>query len=311
MTGARLDPDRPVLGTAWFAADDPAAAAGSIQAYLDAGGRVLDTARIYGDSEDVLGGWLREHGEVPGLRLLTKGGHPDPADWEPRLGREAVLGDARTSIAKLGRPVDLYLLHRDDPDAPVEDVADTLRAVVDEGLASAVGVSNWSLNRTIGLRDALEDRGLALGAISSYLGLALASGVPDWRGEVSLDPVALGWAEEVGIPELAWSSQSSGFFVGAYRGGQFDGAENVRRRAVLDEVAAEAGVPAPSLLARWSATISPVVVPVVASRSPERVTRTLADMRDPSLDAAVAALLAALDPTGALGRSLLVPGAAW
>ncbi|MGN6327007.1 aldo/keto reductase [Pseudolysinimonas sp.] len=300
-----------VLGTAWFTAGAPGAVDASIATYLEAGGRVLDSARIYGDSEAVIGGWLRAHGEVPGLQLLTKGGHPDPADWLPRLDRGALLHDARTSVAKLGRPADAYLLHRDDVGRPVADVADTLRTLVDEGLTSAVGVSNWSLDRTRELRAALQDRGLDLVAVSDYAGLARPLSEPDFAGEESLDAPTLGWLEETGIPNLSWSSQSGGWFAGVHPRGQFAGAENVRRRAVLEQVAEVAGRRPESVLARWTATISPVVVPIVASRSPERLARTLADLRDPALDPAVANLVAVLDPQGVAGRALLEPGAVW
>jgi aryl-alcohol dehydrogenase-like predicted oxidoreductase len=312
VRSSALDLSLPLLlGTAWFTPDDAAAADASITAYLGAGGRVLDTARVYGESEDVIGGWLRANGDVPGLQLLTKGGHPDPADWLPRLSREDVLADARTSVAKLGRPADVYLLHRDDPATPVEEIADTLRALVDEGLTTAVGVSNWDLERTRELRAALAARDLGLAAVSNYTGLALASAEPEWALAASLDAATLAWLEEEGIPELAWSSQSSGFFVGAYRGPQFEGVENVRRRAVLEEVATLGGVRPESVLARWSATVSPVVVPVVASRSSERLARTIADAQDASLDPVVANLVAAIDPHGSFGRSLIEPGAVW
>ena len=85
MSGARLDPGHPVLGTAWFTADDPAAAAGSIEAYLDAGGRVLDTARIYGDSEDVLGDWIARAHEFLAL-WAEYFEEPGGAAALPRLG---------------------------------------------------------------------------------------------------------------------------------------------------------------------------------------------------------------------------------
>src|SRR6185312_9722849 len=163
-------------------------------------------------SEDALGDWLHAHGDLPGLQVVTKGAHPALADWAPRLARDEVLADARTSVGKLGRSADLYLLHRDDPATPVEEVADTLRTVVGEGLTASVGVSNWGLERTRDLRDALRERGLELAAI----------GRPEFAGVRSLDAATLAWIEEAGIPNLAWSSQSSGYFAGIPAGTQFD-----------------------------------------------------------------------------------------
>ncbi|GAA2075255.1 hypothetical protein GCM10009840_06470 [Pseudolysinimonas kribbensis] len=299
-----------VLGTGWFDPDVAGAVDASIATYLDAGGRVLDTGRVYGRSEDAIGDWFRAHGDVPGVRLVTKGGHPDLTDWLPRLSRHAVLADARTSADKLGRPVDLYLLHRDDPAAPVEDLADTLRVVVDEGLASEVGVSNWALDRTRALDDALRERGLRLAALSNYAGLAAASGTPELAGVRSLDAATLAWAQAHRIPNLAWSSQSGGYFVGRERS-LFDGRENVRRRGVLDRVAAAAGVRSDDLLARWTATRTRSIVPIVASRTPERLARVLSSTRDAAFDPAVEQLIAALDPAGSLSRALLDPDPAW
>jgi len=272
---------------------------------------VLDTARIYGTSEQAVGLLLAGLGDDAGLQIVTKGAHPDPATWLSRLSRAEVLSDARTSAAALGRAADLYLLHRDDDRTPVEDVADILRAVVEEGLALSVGVSNWSLSRLLALDPALGGRGMQLAAVSNYFGLAAASAAPDWAMQVSLDAPALAWLEERSIPDIAWSSQSAGYFAHVYGGHQFDGLENARRREGLRSVASASGVEPSAVLARWSATASPVVVPVISSRSPERLTRLIADMNDESLDPAVAALRAAVDPRRELGPALIVPSAVW
>jgi diketogulonate reductase-like aldo/keto reductase len=111
----------------------------------------------------------------------------------------------------------------------------------------------------------------------------------------SLDAASLAWVGEVGIPNLVWSSQTGGYFVGIHKGTQFDGAENVRRRAVLDRVSAAAGVRPDDVLARWTATRTPRIVPIVASHRPERLAR----------------VIAAVDPPGTLGRALIDPDATW
>jgi aryl-alcohol dehydrogenase-like predicted oxidoreductase len=311
VTGTALDLSFPaILGTGGFDVTRPAEVAALLEAYLDAGGRVLDTARVYGTSEDAIGAWLHAHGEAPGLQILTKGGHPELSTWRSRLSRDEVLADARTSAARLGRAADLYLLHRDDLGVPLEEVADTLRAVVDEGLSHAVGVSNWNLDRMRGLREALADRSLELGTMSDHFGLAVTTVPSEYPGGRSLDAPTLAWLEESGVTQLSWSSQSSGYFAGIPVA-HYAGPENERRRERLDRVADAAGVRPDAVLARWSASVSPRIVPIMASRSPERLRRALRDVTDTSLEPVVDELVRAVDPSGSLGRALIAPDAAW
>ncbi len=77
---------------------------------------MIDTAHVYedGDAERLLGRWLRDR---PGVRerivIVTKGAHPDGD--RARVTPADIASDLRDSIERLGGPVDLYLLHRDDP----------------------------------------------------------------------------------------------------------------------------------------------------------------------------------------------------
>jgi len=294
-----------VLGTFWFDAAAPDEVDVAIGTFIDGGGRVLDTARVYGTSEDAIGAWLRGAGCDAAIQIVSKGAHHDLADGRPRLGAADVLSDARASVELLGRAPDIHLLHRDEPARAVDDVADALVAVLDEGLAAAVGVSNWSTERTEALHAALVARGHGVAAISDAFGLARPRASED--GSRHLTRPSLRWAVEHGVPELAWSSQSGGFFAGRDRP-QYDDAENRRRREVLRRVATEAGVRPEAVLARWTATASDAIVPVATSRSPERLAHLVADVRDASLDPVVTDLIAAIDPSGALGRILLAPG---
>jgi len=118
-----------------------------IRAARDAGITLFDTARAYEGSEALLGRVLA--GDA-GVEIVTKCGMKhDPsltgrAAWRPDGRATAILDDARASVAALGRPIDVLLLHAPDPDVPF---ATSVRALVrarEEGLARAVGVSNVS-----------------------------------------------------------------------------------------------------------------------------------------------------------------------
>lgn len=138
--------------------------------YRDAGGSFVDTANCYawwpqdgatgGESESLLGRWLstRRRDEV---FLATKGSAwvEDPAHWRTRPGPPTYSGaDAATlrrelddSLRRLGTDhVDLYYVHVDDLDTPLEETLETLAALVAAGKIRHLGWSNvrtWRLER--------------------------------------------------------------------------------------------------------------------------------------------------------------------
>ena len=107
---------------------------------------MIDTAHVYegGDAERLLGQWFRDR---PGVRervvLVTKGAHPDGD--RVRVTPADIASDLSDSIERLGGPVDLYLLHRDDPAVDVGELVDALDAHRRAGDIGAFGVSNWTL----------------------------------------------------------------------------------------------------------------------------------------------------------------------
>src|SRR2546430_8556298 len=98
-------------------------AAPVLDAFVERGGNCLDSAFVYGQgaSEVTVGRWIRDRGCRDGLVLLGKGAHP------PDCRPESVEPQLRTSLDRLGADhLDLYMLHRDDPDVPVSDWIDVL-----------------------------------------------------------------------------------------------------------------------------------------------------------------------------------------
>ncbi|MFB2596527.1 aldo/keto reductase [Herbiconiux sp. P17] len=283
------------LGTASFQTPE---AFSALDAYFDAGGRDIDTARVYGASEEVIGAWMAERGNAGELRLLTKGAHPDNDTWASRLSAAEVRSDARTSLDLLGvERVDSYLLHRDEPSRAVEDIAQTLTGLVADGITARVGVSNWGASRVAALVDALARiDGPPLTWVSNYFGLAAASGTPEWAGVQTARPELFTLAHELDFTLLAWSPQSSGYFAGRDDAGgeSFDTAENRRRREVLERIAQEHSVSSVAVLARWLVTTDSRLVPVLGSTRPAHLAELVAATAAEPLDAAVASLEAEL-----------------
>lgn len=205
------------LGTANFSIGRRATAFALLDAWLELGGDVIDTAARYGlgESESVLGSWLAARGARDQVVVLTKGGHPDPA-WRSRLTPEAVVADLSGSLERLGTDaVDVFMLHRDDPAIPVGELVDVLHEQVVAGRARSIGVSNWTVGRLeAALVDAAARGRTPITSSSVYVGLA-AWREPPWPGCVhALDVASRSWYGGPGaLPNFAWSAQSGGVFA--------------------------------------------------------------------------------------------------
>jgi len=180
--------------------------------FVEKGGNVLDTAFVYGagKSESLLGGYLASR---PGLRedlvIITKGAHT------PYCFPGVIHSQLDLSLERLGLDdVDIYLLHRDNPDIPVVEFVDALNEEIRRGRIKNFGVSNWTLDRIREFNAVAEDKGMEkIKVVSNQLSLAEMI-EPVWKGCVSARGHAMAeWLEESQTLLLPWSSQARGFFT--------------------------------------------------------------------------------------------------
>jgi aryl-alcohol dehydrogenase-like predicted oxidoreductase len=195
-------------------------------ALLDAvyalGGNAFDTAHVYGEgeSERVLGRWMRSRGLREQVVIVSKGAHAN-ADRR-RLTPADITSDLQDSLVRLQTDViDLYLLHHDDPAMPVGPVVETLDAHRRAGRIGAWGVSNWSHARVQEANAYAAAHGLTpVAASSPHFSLA-AQVQPPWPGCLSIagtgGRAARAWYAQARLPVLAWSSLAGGFFSGRFR----------------------------------------------------------------------------------------------
>jgi aryl-alcohol dehydrogenase-like predicted oxidoreductase len=205
------------LGTGRFRTAAGDAALAVLDAWRTAGGRLIDTASVYGhgQSETVIGGWLRTRGARDDVVLLTKGAHPDERDWSSRVTPEIIASDLVSSLDRLGVPaVDIYLVHRDRPEVPVGEIVDALAAEVSAGRARSIGVSNWTLGRLDAAIAYADLHGLPPIAWSSP-SLALARPVdPPWPGTVDAgDEASRSWYATHTTRLEVWSPTANGYFA--------------------------------------------------------------------------------------------------
>jgi aryl-alcohol dehydrogenase-like predicted oxidoreductase len=195
-----------------------------LDTWLELGGNVVDTAHVYsgGNSERALGRWLADRGTRDQLVILDKGAHPN-ADRR-RVTPEDITCDLRDNLARLKVDcIDLYLLHRDDPEVPVGPIVAALNAHLRAGRLRAFGGSNWSPERLEEANRFAADRGLeGFSASSPHLSLAVPN-EPVWEGCLDArDPAAMAWYARTRLPLFAWSAGARGFFSGRFSPGHVD-----------------------------------------------------------------------------------------
>ena len=114
------------LGTAPFGTGISRETAFTIlDAYIGRGGNLIDTAAVYGMglSEQTIGDWVSDRGIRYNITIATKGGHPSIPDWNRRITEKDICFDIENSLRYLKTDyIDIYFLHRDDEDQPVENI---------------------------------------------------------------------------------------------------------------------------------------------------------------------------------------------
>jgi aryl-alcohol dehydrogenase-like predicted oxidoreductase len=245
---------RLVLGTMLLTESED----GVLDEYVRLGGTALDTARVYegGESERALGEWLSRQPSSLRERLVivSKGAHPNGD--RKRVTPDEIERDLRTSVELLGGPVDVYLLHRDDPSVPVGTIVEALNGLREAGLIGAFGTSNWTTERIDEANAWAGANGLEGFCLSSqHLSLAVQN-EEQWDDTRSAnEPEMFAWHERTQTPLLAWSAQARGYFFG--RDGSevlrvYDNEVNRERRRRAEELGERLGFTASQVALAWA-----------------------------------------------------------
>jgi len=257
---------------------------------LESGINAFDTARSYGRAEETVGRWMQARGNRESLILLTKGG--DVRDGRVEVNARVIREQMARSLEALQTPcVDIYLLHRDDPNTPPEEMIDMLNEARAEGKIRVFGVSNWTHQRIAQANRYAKEHGLEGFSVSSpNYGLARQMQDPYGGGCVTLsgpeNAGARAWYTENGMPVIAYSSLGRGFFSGRFR--SFDGEaarrvldpfaqrgylypENMERLRRAETLAERDGMTVPEIAMRYVFGSGMNVFAVVSTTSRERM----------------------------------------
>jgi aryl-alcohol dehydrogenase-like predicted oxidoreductase len=227
----------------------------AIHAAIDAGVNLIDTADAYCRDEDDFGHGERLiaealRGRRDGVIVATKGGHTRPGGGWSLDGRPEYLRAAcEASLRALETDrIDLYQLHRPDPDVPYAESIGAIKELQDEGKVRWVGISNASVEQ-IELACSIVD------IVSVQNQLSLEYPYPIEKGEVAE-------CERRGIAFLPWSP--------------LGGIPKADRAAASHDpvrAAAEAhGVSPQQVALAWLLALSPAVIPIPGASRPESIT---------------------------------------
>lgn len=271
----------------WTAKGDEGLAV--LDAFYEAGGRMIDTADVYsawipghkgGESESFIGEWLESRGVRGEMRIHTKtgmlsrkvpiqiGSDGDPTLYEP----EEVLASLDASLERLRTDyVDLYYAHRDYEQLDIGRIVEAFEGAVKSGKVRALGASNFKADRLTAALEAADAKGATpFTALQNEYNLVARD---------AYGPELQRLCVERGIAMLPFFGLASGYLTGKYRKPEdFEQGNRTHRvkdyadagapvLAEMDRVAAETGASLPAIALAWLVRQPGIPAPIASART--------------------------------------------
>jgi aryl-alcohol dehydrogenase-like predicted oxidoreductase len=281
-TGVKISPL--ILGTMMFGnRTDLATSLRIIDRARDVGINFLDTANVYsrGKSEEVVGEWLKRSGHRDSVFLATKV-HLPMHDTDPNLrgsSRRHIVAQAEASLKRLGTDyVDLYQIHRPEPDTAIDETLRALDDLVRSGKTRYIGCSTFAGWQLVESLWAAKELGL-----NRFVSEQPPYNLLDRRIERELIPAA----QTFGLAVIPWSPLGGGLLTGKYERGRpvpeesrfarpnhpgarrlVDGVYDVV--SALAELASARNVPVSQLVTAWVMQQPGITAPIIGPRTEEQ-----------------------------------------
>lgn len=263
-----------------------------LDAFIDGGGRMVDTADVYslwapgnqgGESETILGQWLARRKRRDDVLIATKVGMKP--DGGGALSPERIVQGIEGSLRRLGVDyVDLYFAHRDDPLTPLEETLAAFDRLVRSGKARSIGASNYEASRLVQSLEISRSQGLArYSVLQPHYNLVARD-----RFEGPLQQACL----KHGLGVVPYYALASGFLTGKYRtahdlAGKPRGSaaekhlneQGFRVLGAVDQVAADAGATPAQVAIAWLAAQPTVTAPIASATNVPQLQELLGAMR--------------------------------
>jgi aryl-alcohol dehydrogenase-like predicted oxidoreductase len=231
----------------------------------------------------MLGALIRRHGDRDSLVIATKGCHPPEGEQYKRpaafLSAEVIERDVSESLERLGVDrIDLYYLHRDDGQTPVEEIMGSLNEQVRRGRLRYLAASNWSTARIDAANEAAARHGWG-GFVASQVQFSLAT--PGWKPGPDptvryMDEPTMMWHRAGGLPQICYSSTANGFFARNPKVEPWYGrGANFGRRDRVEDLAVRLGTTPTRVALAWLAHQGFTVIPIIGTTNPDHLADAL------------------------------------
>jgi aryl-alcohol dehydrogenase-like predicted oxidoreductase len=261
--------------------------------YIAGGGNFIDTADVYstwvpghkgGESEIVLGNWLKTRGNRDKIVVATKVGS-DMGQGRKGLKASYIASAVEDSLKRLQTDyIDLYQSHRDDEATPQEETLAAYGKLIEAGKVRAIGASNFTPARLKSALAASKKNGLPrYESLQPEYNLYAREGY-----EEELEPLCR--AEQIGV--IGYYALASGFLTGKYRSaadfnqsprgeamGKYLNARGLRILKALDDVAAAAKAKPAQVALAWLMARPGVTAPIASATRIEQVNDLIKAMR--------------------------------
>jgi aryl-alcohol dehydrogenase-like predicted oxidoreductase len=264
-----------------------------LDGFVGAGFNCIDTADVYskwvpghrgGESETIIGNWLKTRGNRDKLVIATKVGLEMPGIGQG-LRQGYIMARVEESLQRLQTDyIDLYQSHSDDKEAPFAETLGAYQRLIEQGKVRAIGASNYEAPR---LAAALQVS--AASKLPRYATLQPLYNLSD-RAAFEGALQALCVKEDVGV--IPYYALAAGFLTGKYRsaadfgksprGGRMSSYLNERGRAILtalDEVAARHKAKPGQVALAWLRDRPAVTAPIASATSLTQLEELTAGIR--------------------------------
>ena len=293
VNGKRMS--RLALGTHLYGRENAGLCRSLLDGFFSGGGNVIDTGRVYhgGESEYVIGEWLRDNGMSGKAVVITKGGSariPDGTHIDSpgsRVNAKCIEEDIKISLDALGSEnIDIYFVHKDNPEKPVGEIIEVLNKYIKNGSLRHIGASNWTCARISEANAYAAEHGLQPFEFSELAFSLKKNSTESWgaaEGALEMEKTDFDWYRGSGMPVLGYNPQAYGFF---YRPDSENGAspENVGILRRFRKICSERGLTAGECLFGFYAGCGIRNIPIVSTLNPEHL-RDIIDNSGKTLDA--------------------------
>ena len=268
-----------------------------LDTFVDSDLDFIDTADVYsawkpgnkgGESETIIGNWLKKSGKRGKVIIATKVGKPMGPD-KKGLSKAYITQAVEASLKRLQTDyIDLYQSHDDDKDTPLTETLATYTDLIKQGKVRAIGASNYTADRLEQALEISETTGLA-----AYQSLQPEYNLYDREGyEKDLEGVC----KQYGLGVINYYSLASGFLTGKYRS-EADLSQSQRGQGVkkylndrgfrilkaLDEVAVNYKSTPASIALAWVIARPGITAPIASATSTKQL-KSIIDATQLNLD---------------------------